>query len=376
MFSDRSGLVNRVLAALIACAAMLSFATLAQADVTQVNANPDTVRINTSGTALVSVRWDVEIDYLPAGPVTVSSSAGTLVVDGMTVPAPGGVLSRTVNYSGSGPLVITFRDRFRISRTHAKQIGDGAPAEYSRTFVDMSAYPGGDDVDIVARGGGGAISLRDISLLFDDDTQFRSIPQNASITARAVVSTAGEGRIDASWEVAGPDGGQFRPIARVRQVLAGSRRTVFESPPLPTSRAGNYIVRFATQQNFSGTADIDEIRYVVTPGGAAVPLTLITPRAGESASAGTPFRWSQVAGAASYRLEFREGGAGGVGNGARIAAVDLRATQTRLKPFTLARIRDRTPVFWRVVAFDGDGNVLSASPARQLGGGSRSQSNN
>jgi hypothetical protein len=360
----------------MALAVLLFSGAAAIADVVSVNASPDPVRINTSGTALVSVRWDVTINSLPAGKVTITSTQGDLVVGGFAVPSPGGVLSRKVTYNGSGPQTYTFRDRIRISRTHAKQIGDGATAEYSRSFIDSSIYPGGDDVQIVPRSGGGVISLRDISIEFDDDTQFRSVAQNASITARAVVSTAGEGRIDASWEVAGPDGVQFRPIARVRQVLAGSRRTVFESPALPTDRAGNYIVRFATQQNFSGTAEIDEIRYVVTPGGAAVPLSLIVPRAGESASAGTPFRWSQVSGAASYRLEFREGGAGGVGNGTRIAAVDLRATEARLKPFTLARIGARTPVFWRVLAFDGNGNVMSTSPARQLGGGARSQSNN
>ena len=54
----------------------------------------------------------------------------------------------------------------------------------------------------------------------------------------------------------------------------------------------------------------------------------------------------------------------------------LRATEARLKPFTLARLRDRTPVFWRVLAYDGDGNIVATSPARQLGGGSPSQSNN
>lgn len=362
----------------IAAVAAIVFAIVpATADILTVNASPDPIRINTSGTALVSVRWDVEVFQTTPGKYIVSSSSGVLTIGGMAVATPpGGPISRTVTHNGGGSQIFTFRDRIRISRTHAKQIGDGAAAEYSRTFTDMSAYPNTGDVPVEPRSGGGAISIRDISINFDDDTQFRSVAQNASITARAVVSTAGEGRIDASWEVAGPDGGQFRPIARVRQVLAGSRRTVFESPPLPTDRAGNYIVRFATQQNFSGTAEIDEIRYVVTPGGAAVPLSLISPRAGESASAGKPFRWSQVGGAASYRLEFLEGGAGGIENGTRIAAVDLRATEARLKPFTLARLRDRTPVFWRVLAYDGDGNIVATSPARQLGGGSPSQSNN
>ena len=201
--------------------------------------------------------------------------------------------------------------------------------------------------------------------------------QNASITARAVVSTAGEGRIDASWEVAGPDGGQFRPIARVRQVLAGSRRTVFESPPLPTDRAGNYIVRFATQQNFSGHGGNRRDPLCRDTGRGCGTIELDLARAGESASAGKNHSGgARSAGAASYRLEFLEGGAGGIENGTRIAAVDLRAPEARLKPFTLARLRDRTPVFWRVLAYDGDGNIVATSPARQLGGGSPSQSNN
>lgn len=360
---------------LLALAAMILSAVVARAEVVNVSASPEPLRINTGGAAMVTVRWEVDVYVATPQRVTVTSPAGVIIgfSNGET---PGGPLSRSFNHPG-GLTTITFNDRVRFSRTLAMAIANGSAAEYQRSFFHNNSDTNNtDQVDIEARTSGGSLAIRDVSLQFDDDTLFRTVPQNARLTARAILSTSGENRLIGSWEVSGPDGGAFRTIARVRQVLAGSRRTVFESPALPTRRTGNYLVRFVPQQGYTGNAEIASIRYIVRPGGAGATLSLISPRAGESPSTGTPFRWSAVPGAVGYRLEFREGGAGGVGNGARVAAVDLRTTETRIKPFTLARVRDRTPVFWRVVAFDGDGNTLATSPARQLGGGTASQGNN
>ena len=189
-----------------------------------------------------------------------------------------------------------------------------------------------------------------------------------------MLTTVGRGRFEGTWQVSGPDGaasGAFRPIGRARQMLAGSRSTVFESKELPTNRPGIYRVRLLPSPSAGAdTASMfPTLTYYVLPDTGPGGLALGRPSAGADVTAGTQFSWSAVRGAAVYRLEFLAE--------SRIAAVDVAApaTRTGLRSFTLRRLQRQGAKSWRVVAFDGDGRVLAASQARRIGGGAALGSN-
>lgn len=334
-----------------------------------VSATPGTVSVNAGGASTITVRWRVGVESRLPGMVTVTSPQGELQVDGVPVAGGGGVLSRTIRHSGGGTQFVTFTERLSVDRTTARRLGAGANGSYLRVFSDMLG-PATGVVALRASSGGG-LALRNFDLQFDDQSRFRVVETGAALTARLRLTSAGSGILQGSWELSGPTGTQgdgWRPIGRVRQLLAGSRSTVIESPDLPTGRPGIYRVRFVPdpRQGRDVTTGVPVLQYSVTGARSDTPsLSLVAPRAGDGLSAATRFRWASVPGARAYRVEFFADS----GAMRRLAAVDTSGTGTGLRPPTLARLTGTDPLLWRVTAVGADGRALAVSPARRLGGG-------
>jgi hypothetical protein len=334
-----------------------------------VSATPGTVSVNAGGSSTITVRWRVGVTSRLPGLVTVTSPQGELQVDGVPVPGGGGALSRTIRHSGAGTQFVTFTERLSVDRTTARRLGAGADGRYLRVFSDAQ----GPATGIVALRGssGGGLALRNFDLRFDDQSRFRVVATDAALTARLRATSAGSGILQGSWEVSGPTGTQgdgWRPIGRVRQFLAGSRSTVFESPALPTGRPGTYRVRFVAEprQGRDAGTGVPVLQYSVTGARSDTPsLGLVEPRAGAGLNAAIRFRWAAVPGARAYRVEFFADS----GMTRRLAAVDTAGTGTGLRPPTLARLAGADPLLWRVIAVGADGRALAVSPARRLGGG-------
>jgi len=338
-------------------------ATAAQA-AGPVTVSPAAVSINDAGATVVTLRWQVGVTSSFPATISVSSATGTLAIGGFA----GGALTRVVQHPGGGPITITFIERLRLDRTTAKRISQVGTTTYSRVFTDIN---GSSTVVSVAlqSTGGGALSTRNFSLRFDDETSARVVGKNAALSARLNLTTNGNGVFAGAWEVAGPSASQggFRPIKRIRRVLAGSRRTIFESPALPTDRAGVYRVRFVTNSGVPRGAGevVPVLTYTVTNTATAPGLDLLAPQAGSELSAATRFRWRPVAGATRYRVEFLGADAGST-VASRIAALDVTATATSLRAFTLRRLATHSTVYWRVIAFDAQGALIANSPLRRV----------
>jgi len=353
---------------------MLAFLTLALSGQTlraagPVSATPGTVSVNAGGSSTITIRWRVGVASRLPGLVTVSSPRGELQVDGVTVPGGGGALSRTIRLRGAGTQFVTFTERVTVDRTTARRLGTGAIGRYLRVFSDMQGPATG--VVALRAGPGGGLALRNFDLQFDDLSRFRVVETDAALTARLRLNSAGSGILQGSWEVSGPTSTQgegWRPIGRVRQLLAGPRSTVVESPDLPTGRPGIYRVRFVPdpRQGRDVATGVPVLQYSVTGARSDTPaLNLLEPRAGSGLSAATTFRWAAVPGARAYRVEFFAES----GTTQRLAAVDTADTGTGLRPPTLARLAGADPLLWRVTAMGPDGRALAVSPARRLGGG-------
>ncbi|MCG6883767.1 MAG: hypothetical protein LJE62_08450 [Silicimonas sp.] len=354
---------------LLVVASLFAMPFAAGATVTGVSVSPDPIVVNERGSALVTLRWRVEVTT--SLPVTLESASGT-VIGGPVAETPGRRLSKRV--SAAGVSTHRFSDRIRISRAAIAALASGSTVVYQRSWNDGS----GAVVENVALtlGSGGELSVRNASLRFDDGSYYAIVDEGAPLAAVLRLTSAGAGRFDGIWQVSGPAGtgsAAFRPVGRVRTTLAGSRTSVIESPALPTDRPGLYRVRLlpgpSAGADTAGTFPI--LTYVVT--GAAGPdaLGLLSPAPGKAVTPSTRFSWDGVPGASLYRLEFfRASGTGGLA-GRRVAAVDLPggATSARLKPFTFDRIRRADAALWRVVALDANGRPVAASPARRMGGG-------
>lgn len=354
------------------------------AGITGVTATPNSINLNDEGATRVTVRY--RIDLTPSGGTNVGggtvviygSNSGIVYIDGNPAATLRGVISDSGLFiSPTINITATESERIRISPALAARIADARQgAYYERIFIGPLNNPFTVRIPINAATPPAEENIfRSISLNFDDESLFRTVPQNAAITARMRLTTNGRGRLDGHWEVSGPGPLHvFRRIGRIRRPLAGSRALIFESPVLPTDLPGMYAVRFVPTDPVIAASlpSIPQIQYSVQPIRGENTITQLGPRTGADVNATTTFWWEQMREANAYRVEFLSLSGGSLNERAqRVAAIDVPATQvaTRLKPFTLARIGNaRVTVYWRVLALDTNGVVVATSPLRPIGG--------
>jgi hypothetical protein len=214
------------------------------------------------------------------------------------------------------------------------------------------------------------------------------------------LNTTGSGLITGQWDIATAvtTAGTpvFRPLALVRQSVAGGRRTVITSPPLPTRFEGNNLVRLTITdpQTFF---DEPVLQYYVTPE-SPLPeqqepgLMLVTsPSPGTPLTLTTRFAWQAVPGTKAYKVEFfgAPPGPAGIVSGNEVTTdvpldpspdsgsvrglqpltgVVVPATQTeiRLQDYSLAHLPGDRRYQWTVKAVGEDGALLGISPPREI----------
>ncbi len=358
-------MLKRVTQFLMAC--LIGFAGMTQiaraAD--PVTVSPTSVNVNAAGSTTVTLRWRVGVLSSTPRSITVSSPSATLSTGGTLA----GSLSRTIRHPGTGLIFVTFNERLIVNRTTAARIPAGG-ASVSRFFSDVTGTSRAVTVALRTTSGGG-LATRNIDLTFDDDTRYRVVRLNTALSARLNLTTNGRGILDGAWEVSGPSaitGSGFRPVARVRKFISGSRRTILESPDLPTNRPGIYRVRFVPNSGVprGERETIPTLTYSVQPKAAPHSgLGLVAPSAGTQMTSATEFRWRAIVGAHRYRLEFLRADTGGV-RAQRIAAQDTESPSARLKGFTFARLTGQPELYWRVIAYDQNGDVIALSSARRI----------
>ncbi|WP_299392087.1 hypothetical protein [Pelagibius sp.] len=228
----------------------------------------------------------------------------------------------------------------------------------------------------------------------------RVLAKGSRLRAIAEINTTGSGLIVGQWEIAPATTTSgapvFRPLALVRQNVAGGRRVFITSPPLPTRFEGTNLVRL----NITDPAtvfDEPELQYYVTPE-SPLPerqeprlLLMTSPSPGIPLTLTTRFAWQAVPGAKAYKLEFfpalpvrdeppsqdevvaslpldpgpdpQPAPAAGPLTGIVLPGA---VTETRLKDFTLAHLPAQRRYRWIVTAIGEDGAVLGASAMREI----------
>lgn len=389
-----------VLALLSAVVGILLATSAVQAQtVVTVDPTPDRAAISLNGASTVTIAWQVARTATPAG--TINSGPAQISVGGFGAGTLGTTFSRA--FPGAGTQSATFVETLVIPRDLAfRSARSGAPILVSRTFTDIiSAVNDTGTVALFPSGPGSEpFSIRRLDLTFDDRSRVRVLSKGSRLRAIAEINTTGSGLIVGQWEIAPATTTSgapvFRPLALVRQNVAGGRRVFITSPPLPTRFEGTNLVRL----NITDPAtvfDEPELQYYVTPE-SPLPerqeprlLLMTSPSPGIPLTLTTRFAWQAVPGAKAYKLEFypalpvrdeppsqdevvaslpldpgpdpQPAPAAGPLTGIVLPGA---VTETRLKDFTLAHLPAQRRYRWIVTAIGEDGAVLGASAMREI----------
>ena len=328
------------------------------------------VALNPLGASIVTVRYTIRVD----SPGSVSSARGSLRdgVGGAIIRTVGGSVSR----NASQPGIVTVTEQIKVPQAIARRLAAGQPLSYRREFSQSGSSAVVDGDLVFQYSSRGELSLRELSVRFDDESRYRVVRKGEALRARARLKTAGAGSIRGAWEINGPAGSNssaFRQLQQVNRQITVSGTTVLESPALPTKQPGIFNVRFIPRQG--GTSLFQDtfptLRYFVADGDPEDEISLIRPLNGASLSVAQRFEWQPDPRATAYRLEFRGERSSAGAAGRIVGGVDVRPQSdglpfTKLKPFTVQRLQKQQAQYWRVIAYDSQGSIISSSAMRRI----------
>jgi hypothetical protein len=358
--------------------AMLAVAVLcpAYANVVSVDANTLSGSLSTGQAGSARIQWVVESDV----------GLGTTVQSGsaeIRANSPGGTVIGQVNTGLQGTTDTSTVNGATATLTETVTLPQQALLRAQslgadRLFIVRSFDDGGasasDASGVAISGGlGGEFRLVRIALRFDDGAVQRVVSTDSTLSATASITFTGSGRIEGRWEIAQPTSTlgepRFRSLGVVRrQVTGASREVSLESPSLPTGTQGIYLLRLRITSPETGF-EPPELGYAVNAGEAveANEIGGLGPPKGTTWESGTLFRWSEMDRAAAYRVEFHaRRDAGEDAPPVSGVLVPAPASVAQLSRVARSHLEEATPYWWRVLAFDDEGNIIGRSPLTLL----------
>ncbi|MGF1632076.1 MAG: hypothetical protein ACFCUT_21575 [Kiloniellaceae bacterium] len=396
-------------ACLTACAILLAgpsaWAAIVSVDTTQAR-----IPVSAVAPSTVMVIWQVVRfpGSVVPNPGVVSSPGGVFLVNGAVVGTVNRTLSRSAQGTSPANENLVYSESITVPQAVAfRAVKAGAPIVFQRTFTDSSGaippFPASltGTVDLTPSGPGSEpFSVSRLALTFDDQSRVKVLPKGARLRAIAELNTTGSGLIIGQWDIATAvtTAGTpvFRPLALVRQSVAGGRRAVITSPPLPTGFEGTNLVRLRITDPATAFNE-PVLQYYVTPE-SPLPdqqeprlMLLSSPSPGTPLTLTTRFAWQAVPGTKVYKVEFF-GAAPGPAEivsetavttdvpldpapdtesiqGLRpLTGVVVPATQTeiRLQDYSLAHLPGDRRYQWTVKAIGENGALLGISPPREI----------
>lgn len=345
---------------------------------------PLVVQVSSSSQALLmgqgargSLTW--RVDYTPASvpakPVTVSSSQLLVkTLSGTVIDTQSSRLARSVVAGGT----LVFSEPLRLPASvayRAYRLGS-AGVIVERSFTDSSnpgvAVAASTRLSLSTSPGSGLL-VAHIDMHFDNASRVTQVPQGEPLRAVATVRLDGAGWLDARWEIADGSGRQgeplYRPLKSFRQYVSGGMPMTLESPPLPTQSTGRTLVRLAIREP-AFTTQPEPLLYQVLGPLVRQQLALLQPAEGATLTPTTRFEWVDMPGASAYLIELlqypEEGGAPVPPEREAAALVPVSEAGWTLSTLIRSRLQPASRYRWRVVAIDGQGQVIGQSLLRQV----------
>jgi hypothetical protein len=273
--------MNQYIRCLFLLAAFAS--ATAHGAVSGVASSPSSAQADFGRSTPVSVAWIVS--GVKAG--TISSTKGVFRTDTGDVL---GTVEEQLSKSAASPEGTTLTETVLVPssvvvRAHLMGL---TQIRYERSFSDgngpasgsMSLYIiAGTGVNKTATtgipGSDRKFDLSHLSISFSDNGLVASVDAGDTTSAKAKARFTANRIVSATWEIAGPNPGKaptYDTLATVSQMVEPDRDTYFNSPALPTDKAGVYLLRLTIT---TPAVEFDEpvLRYVVNQKGSVAGLT-------------------------------------------------------------------------------------------------------
>ncbi len=264
------------------------------------------------------------------------------------------------------------------------------PVDGSKTMAAMAVSINSNALTAARNASESVLRVQGLRLEFDNGVNLALIDLNAEIKARLTLSYSGVGLLEGIWQVAEAGSTDSLPLYRtlmlVRENLSGSQRATLQSPALPSSRSGKYLVRFcvtgpaanAAGNNASGQCSEDLLSvngsYQVQASGTVTPkITVLSPRQ-QTVVDTTPFSWQAFAEARIYRIQIFEKVAGQQKLASSVEQAEMSVpafvsgqilpahiTSSALSELVRSKLQPGRLYQWRVTAHDQDGKVVASS---------------
>lgn len=364
----------RVVCALL----MVCAAPWAQAVLGTVTATTSSGIVLLSEGARASATWTVSFTPSVGNAAISSPQIVYRTLSGVQLSSQPRTLSRTVSVGGQ----YTFSESIFIPPAVANaayRLGS-AGVRIERVFTDStspgSPVTGTHDLYLGTAPAAGLMVTR-IDLRFNNDSRTTLVPRDSDLVARAQVRTEGNGWLEARWEIADGSGLQgtllYRPLRSTRQYVGGGQILMLDSPRLPTTGTGRYLVRLLVSEP-PGAAEAAPLLYQVMNAPQGETLGLVSPADATLLQPTTRFAWLPVPGARAYVLELvPEEGLSQMNERPRTpqerrgaVMVPSGSTEVELSNAVRQGLESGQRYGWRVIAFDADGQLLSRSPTRHI----------
>ncbi len=356
-----------------------------QARIISVTANTNNNQASLINSTQIQIDWRISVEARNSGLLTVRSMNGTFFAPnretqlGMTSNLL--TQNRTLN-EGQGA-TLNIRESLVIPQTvarRAQQLGF-SQVLFLRTFTDTPDATTATSVlliDLAGASSAGQIQIDRVQMQFSNGKRVTSLSAESELQAEALLRYRGSGMIEYSWEIASPPSTQgqifYTPmVSRKQFVLAGSEIKL-QSPILPSSRNGLYLVRLKLN-NPNPNFELPILRYTVVPQTSEQPKSLLVGSPPQDAvlSTQTQFSWQAVSGAKVYQVEVFLEQPNDTAHSSKqlirpVTGTQVPATKEQLSfnAISLAHLRTGQTYYWRVIAVDQAGKVLAISKSRRL----------
>jgi hypothetical protein len=351
---------------------MLSFASLpSQALIGPPTASAANQTVTLTNGANVNVTWTINFTAA-VGPAVISSTQvvfRTLAGDRLaSVPRS---ISKSLSVGGSYQIEDSIFIPPNVANA-AFRLGS-AGIRIERTFADSTGGTGTGTFDFyLGTAPSTGLMVSRVDLRLSNQSRASIVPRDSLLKAIAQVQTDGNGWLDARWEIADGAGLQgeplYRPLRAVREYVGGGQILNLESPKLPTTGSGRYLVRLSIREP-QGTGEAAPLLYQVMDTGNLDTLALVSPADRTLLLPSTRFAWLPVTGAKAFVLELLpDQEVVGTGAEERRGAVMVPSDSTELQLSNLVRqgLISGQRYSWRVIALDVHGQTLSRSALRQI----------
>ncbi len=363
-------------------------ASLANAQLGAISATNTPSQVVLTGTARSTVNWSIIENVSNPGLIGVSSTSGVFMAPDNSLL---GTVSKTLqvsrNIQAPGQTLFAISEALTVPQSVIRlaQKKGFNRFIYTRQFTDIpdNTSTAGVVTFVITLGGtANELSVRRVEMEYDDGHISAVVSPQSQLQARAILSYQGTGLLEYRWEVASPPSTQGQPIyipltSRKQYLLAGSQ-VVLQSPQLPTTISGNYLVRLKIDKPTLGFT-LPLLRYAVDRSGQARKnfqinqVHVSSPAPNSVLAPATLFSWSRVPDAVAYQLEIysqpqRDTDLPGPQKTAPLAGVLVPAEKNQLQVNQLSRahLQSGQVYYWRIIALAADGHIIARSDFRSI----------